>query len=54
MIFNWVDGQVLKAEEIKKKHSEIIGGILAKIHNIDFTEIEDKGQHTSIYRHAEL
>ena len=42
MIFEWLDGQILKANEITEKHCEIIGEILAKIHNIDFTEIEDE------------
>lgn len=41
MVFDWVDGKTLKAEEITEKHCEIIGEILAKIHNIDFTKIED-------------
>ena len=42
MIFEWLDGKTLKADEITEKHCEIIGEILAKIHNIDFTEIEDE------------
>lgn len=41
MVFNWIEGKTLKAEEIKEKHCEIIGENLAKIHNIDFKEIED-------------
>ena len=42
MIFEWLDGRILNADEITEKHCEIIGEILAKIHNIDFTEIEDE------------
>ena len=42
MIFEWLDGRILNADEITEKHCEIIGEILAKIHNLDFTEIEDE------------
>ena len=42
MIFEWLDGRILNADEITEKHCEIIGEILAKINNIDFTEIEDE------------
>lgn len=42
MVFEWLDGKILKAEEIEEKHCEIIGKILAKIHNIDFSKIEDE------------
>ena len=42
MIFEWLDGRTLKANEIAEKHCEIIGKVLAKIHNIDFTAIEDE------------
>lgn len=41
MVFNWLEGKTLKAEEIIAKHCEIVGEILAKIHNIDFSKIED-------------
>lgn len=41
MVFEWLDGRILKAEEIKEKHCEIIGNILAQIHNTDFSKIED-------------
>ena len=41
MVFDWLDGRVLKVEEITEKHCEIIGKMLAQIHNIDFSEIED-------------
>lgn len=44
MVFDRVDGKTLKAEEITEKHCEIIGEILAKIHNIDFTKIEDNAR----------
>lgn len=42
MIFDWLEGKVLKSEEITEEHCEIIGKILAQIHNIDFSTIEDK------------
>lgn len=41
MAFDWIEGKILKTEEITEKHCEIIGETLAKIHNIDFSEIED-------------
>ncbi len=41
MVFDWLKGKTLKAEEITEKHCEIIGETLAKIHNIDFSKIED-------------
>lgn len=42
MIFKWLDGKILNADEITEKHCEIIGKVLAKIHNIGFNEIEDE------------
>lgn len=41
MMFEWLEGRILKAEEITEKHCEIIGKMLAEIHNIDFSKIED-------------
>lgn len=41
MVFEWLEGRILQAEEITDKHCEIIGKMLAKIHNIDFSKIED-------------
>lgn len=41
MVFAWIEGKTLKAEEITEKYCEIIGETLAKIHNIDFSKIED-------------
>lgn len=41
MVFEWLEGRILQAEEITDKHCEIIGKILAEIHNIDFSKIED-------------
>ena len=52
MIFEWTEGIILKAEEIEEKHSEIVGKLLAKIHNVDFSSIDDeKRKHinTNIY-----
>ena len=42
MIFKWVDGDVLRPEEITENHCIEIGKILAEIHNIDFSKIEDE------------
>lgn len=42
MVFEWIEGGTLKAEEILIKHCEIIGETLAKIHNINFNQIEDE------------
>lgn len=39
MFFKWVKGKPLKPAEIKTDHCEIMGEILASIHNIDFSEI---------------
>lgn len=41
MVFDWLKGRTLKPGEIDEKHCEIIGETLAKIHNIDFSKIED-------------
>lgn len=41
MVFEWLEGRILQAEEITDKHCEIIGKMLAEIHNIDFSKIED-------------
>lgn len=38
MVFDWLNGNTLKPEQVDFKHCEIIGQILAKIHNIDFFE----------------
>lgn len=40
MIFNWLDGIVLKPNEIREFHCEKIGKILAQIHNIDFSKLD--------------
>ncbi len=41
MVFNWLEGKILNAEEITEKHCKIVGKILAEIHNINFSKIED-------------
>lgn len=33
-VFNWIEGKILTSKEIEKKHCEITGTILAKIHKI--------------------
>ena len=42
MVFEWLEGKILEPEEITDKHCEIIGKMLAEIHNIDFSRIEDE------------
>ena len=42
MVFEWLDGRILKAEEITEKHCEIVGELLARIHNIDYSSIDDE------------
>lgn len=42
MVFEWLEGKTLSAEEITEKHCKIIGKVLAEIHNTDFAEIEDE------------
>ena len=52
MIFEWTEGIILKAEEIAEKHSEIVGKLLAEIHNVDFSSIDDENRkhiNTKIY-----
>ena len=52
MIFEWIEGTILKSEDIEEKHSEIVGKLLAKIHNIDFSSIDDdnrKNINTRMY-----
>ena len=44
MIFNWIDGKILEENEINMHHCEIMGEVLAKIHNIDFKEFEDENK----------
>ena len=51
MVFEWLDGKILKAEEITDKHCEIIGNILAQIHNTDFSKIEDDERKNIVTEH---
>lgn len=39
LVFDWHDGQNLKAHEIHAAHSEKIGAILADLHRVDFSEL---------------
>lgn len=39
LVFDWVEGRSLKANEMNKAHCEKIGAILADIHTTDFTEL---------------
>lgn len=40
LVFNWIDGRSLEQEKIDARHCEIIGRILAAIHQTDFSELE--------------
>ena len=44
MIFDWIEGVVLKPNEITVEYCKIIGTLLAKIHNIDFSSIENENK----------
>jgi len=37
LVFNWVEGNTLKDNEIRIEHCKIIGAILADMHKIDFS-----------------
>ncbi|WP_400247478.1 phosphotransferase [Niallia sp. JL1B1071] len=39
MIFNWIEGKMLKATAINCSHCEKIGSILAEIHRTDFSQL---------------
>lgn len=39
LIFDWIDGITLKNYETSIEHCKIMGSILAKIHNIDFSNL---------------
>lgn len=39
LVFQWAEGKSLKWSEIKTSHCEIIAGILAEIHQTDFSEL---------------
>ncbi|MDE6470462.1 MAG: phosphotransferase [Eubacterium sp.] len=41
-VFNWVNGKSLKNNKISKKHCEIIGQILARIHKLESLTSEDE------------
>ncbi|WP_235885834.1 aminoglycoside phosphotransferase family protein [Paenibacillus cymbidii] len=38
LVFDWIDGEVLRPSEIDTVHCEKIGGILSDLHKIDFAE----------------
>ncbi|MED1559036.1 phosphotransferase [Bacillus paramycoides] len=40
LIFNWMEGERLKDDEINNVHCEKIGEILAEIHKTDFSELD--------------
>ena len=39
MVFNFVDGKILKDDEITVEHCKKIGNVLARIHSLDYKEI---------------
>lgn len=55
-VFEWYDGKSLKDGEIKSIHCEKIGGVLAKIHNIDLKNepFEQNEIHIDWKKYAEL
>ncbi|MGR9049800.1 aminoglycoside phosphotransferase family protein [Halobacillus faecis] len=40
MVFEWMDGRILKPIDIRKVHSKRMGSILADIHNINFKDLD--------------
>lgn len=42
IVFDWIESETLKPNEIKCSHSEKIGSILADIHGTDFSELHIK------------
>ncbi|ENQ3078166.1 phosphotransferase [Bacillus cereus] len=53
LVFDWIEGEILKPYEINNIHCEKIGTILAEIHKANFSELSitndefDKGQSTN-------
>ncbi len=41
VVFDWLRGETLTAEQVKVEHCEIIGKTLAEIHNINFFELQN-------------
>ena len=41
MVFDWLNGETLNAEQAEVKHCEVIGQTLANIHNVSFFELQD-------------
>lgn len=39
MVFNWVDGIALKADEVNREHCSLIGSILSDIHSTDYSDL---------------
>ncbi len=44
LVFDWADAKSLKTFEIFAEHSELMGEILASIHEIDFSELSITGE----------
>ncbi|MBS4539378.1 phosphotransferase [Clostridium sp. D2Q-11] len=47
LVFDWIEGRILKANELNIEHSKKIGNILADIHHTNFAEIEIKEHITN-------
>ncbi|MNW48096.1 homoserine kinase [compost metagenome] len=41
LVFDWIDGHILKSHEININHCKKIGSIFAEIHRTDFAQIEN-------------
>lgn len=39
LVFDWIEGTTLKQDEIRASHCQIIGGILADLHAIDYSAL---------------
>lgn len=53
LVFHWIDGKTLKPDEITKVHCAEIGTILAKIHMMDFSELDIVNDYSNL-DHATL
>lgn len=51
MVFDFIDGKILKDEEITTYHCKCIGNILSKIHNLDYSHLnlDDKIKKDNFY-----
>jgi len=47
LFFDWIDGYSLKAHEVTTAHCTQVGSILAKLHKINFSQIENSNNNTN-------